>query len=126
MCSPAIVAFDFGFSDRSFSATLCEKDNPETTLGLGQAGAPFAEAGAPPLTLAWHAVTEERPYNRLQIGSCSASATADGANNSHGRARAGRSSVFFLSLRKPLAGPALPEPFKASTADRRGGGECGP
>ena len=24
-----IVAFDFGFSDRSFSATLCEKDNPE-------------------------------------------------------------------------------------------------
>jgi hypothetical protein len=27
-----IVAFDFGFSDRSFSATLCEKDNPETTL----------------------------------------------------------------------------------------------
>ena len=29
VCSPSIVAFDFGFSDRSFSATLCEKDNPE-------------------------------------------------------------------------------------------------
>ena len=25
VCSPSIVAFDFGFSDRSFSATLCEK-----------------------------------------------------------------------------------------------------
>ena len=29
VCSPSIVAFDFRFSDRSFSATLCEKDNPE-------------------------------------------------------------------------------------------------
>ena len=29
VCSPSIVAFDFGFSDRSFSATLCEKDYPE-------------------------------------------------------------------------------------------------
>ena len=29
VCSPSIVAFDFGFSDRSFSATLCEKDNPD-------------------------------------------------------------------------------------------------
>ena len=25
VCSPSIVAFDFRFSDRSFSATLCEK-----------------------------------------------------------------------------------------------------
>ena len=29
VCSPSTVAFDFGFSERSFSATLCEKDNPE-------------------------------------------------------------------------------------------------
>ena len=28
VCSPSIVAFDFGFSDRSFSATLCEKASP--------------------------------------------------------------------------------------------------
>ena len=28
VCSPSIVAFDFRFSDRSFSATLCEKASP--------------------------------------------------------------------------------------------------
>ena len=101
-------------------------ERADAAATLAKQARQFGEAGAPPLTLAWHAVTEKRPYSRLQIGSCSASATADGANNSHGRARAGRSSGFFLSLRKPLAGSALAEPFKASTADRRGGGECGP
>ena len=35
VCSPSIVAFDFRFSDRSFSATLCEKDNQSALIQRG-------------------------------------------------------------------------------------------
>ena len=45
VCSPSIVAFDFGFSDRSFSATLCEKDNPERKPTSCQLGLPGCTAG---------------------------------------------------------------------------------